>query len=128
MLEHMLKHSYIKSSENNPYFIPEHTLSKLKRSFRNIKNQKDSIAIIKALSDPTKLSVFLLLTEVEELPVTVLSEILDLSQSTVSHALADLKKLGIADCRSCGQSRCYFLKDPEKDRNSIIQLFTHVFI
>lgn len=122
----MFNRSYIAGHEEHLHFIPDQTLSKLKKAFRQVKNQEETITLIKALSDSTKFSIILLLTEVEELAVTDISEILDLSQSAVSHALADLKKLDIVDCKRCGQLRCYFLKEQVKGRTSVLQQLTKV--
>lgn len=89
-----------------------------------IRNNTETLRIVKALCDPTKLSVFLLLNQSQELTVNTLAEILNMSQSAISHALADLKKFGLVDCRSCGQLRCYFAKKLPPEKSKSLALFT----
>ena len=52
---------------------------------------KDSIKLIKALSDETRMRIFLLLSQ-HELCVCELMNILDMEQSRISHALRPLKE------------------------------------
>lgn len=115
-------------SHNKVLSTHQSDLHPLQGALRQIREQRETFHLMKALTDPTKLSIFLLLNQVEDLPVKDISAILDLSSSVVSHALADLKKLGLVDCRSCGQLRCYFLKPQVKERESVLQLFHQTFI
>lgn len=124
----MLNRSYTDASELQSEYIFSDTIHQLKAAVKSVKKNGPSIAILKALSDPTKLSVFFILSRVDELPVSEISEIIGLSQSSISHALADLKKLGLVDCRSCGQLRCYYLKDQPLESRTLLELFNKVFI
>lgn len=124
----MFKRSYIKGHEGHPHYIDDNTLHKLKKSLGDINKQENITLILKALSDPTKLSIYLLLRKVDEIPVTDIVHILDSNPSTVSHALSDLKKLGLVKCSRCGQLMCYSLKKQTQRRSTILTLIEEMFI
>jgi len=122
----MHNRSYIDGHKGHPHYISDKSLKSLKKAFGGKNKQDDITLILKNLSDPTKLNIYLLLHKVDEIPVTDICHILDLSQSTVSHALSDLKKLDLVDCSRCGQLMCYSLKkQPAKRKNllSVIEKF-----
>ena len=91
------------------YTIDTDQLHELKEVIEISKEEAHSLKVMRSLSDPTKFKIFLSLYRVRELSVGDLSALLKLSQSAVSHALADLKMLGVVDCRRCGQLKCYTL-------------------
>lgn len=84
--------------------------------------EEELVRIIRNLSDPTKLKIYVLLNKVEEISVTDLTQILNLSQSAISHALADLKNLGLIECHRCGQLICYSLINGNK-KNKFLTFF-----
>ena len=121
MVNYSYKSSLLSSSLNT---TPDHLIN----TISSVKENKDTLMLIKALCDPTKLSVFLLLKQSQELTVNTLAEMLDLSQSTISHALSDLKKFGLVDCRTCGQLRCYYVKELSLEKNKALSIFTEIVI
>lgn len=95
--------------KGHPHYIANSTIASLKKDTVFTSEEKEIIRIIKNLSDPTKLKIFLILHKVDEIAVTDIATILSLSQSAVSHALADLKNLRLVKCQKCGQLTCYSL-------------------
>lgn len=124
----MLNHSYITGHEGHLHNITDKDVKSLKKTFKYVGKNQDTIQILKTLSDPTKLSIYLLLHKVEEIPVTNISLVLDLSQSAVSHALSDLKKLDLVECSRCGQLICYSLKKQSRKRKSLLSFFEKLFV
>lgn len=124
----MLNRSYITGHKGHPHHITDKDIESLKKAFKGVGKKKDTIQILKTLSDPTKLSIYLLLGRVDEIPVTDIGLILDLSQSAVSHALSDLKKLDLVECSRCGQLMCYSLKKQPKNRASLLSGFEKILI
>lgn len=123
----MHKRSYITGHEDHPHFINDSAIKKLKKTFSNTDQHHDALLILKNLSDPTKLNIYLLLHEVNEIPVTDIGYVLGLSQSAVSHALSDLKKLDLVECSRCGQLMCYSLKRQPQQRSSLLSIFNKFF-
>ena len=123
----MLNRSYIAAHEGHPHHISDKNIESLKKAFKDVGKNQDTIQILKTLSDPTKLSIYLLLHKVNEIPVTDIGFVLNLSQSAVSHALSDLKKLDLVECSRCGQLMCYSLKKQPKKRNSLLSIFEKLF-
>jgi len=64
------------------------------------------VQILRALADPNRLRILLLL-EVEELSVAELQEILVMGQSTISTHLSQLKQAGLVEDRRTGKSNFY---------------------
>lgn len=110
----MFKHSYIKGHEGHPHYISDSKVASLQKSVSFSGEEEELLRILKNLSDPTKLKIYLLLHKVEEIPVTDITQILNISQSAVSHALADLKNLGLIEAQRCGQLICYSLSNGKK--------------
>ena len=77
------------------------------------------IKILKALSDETRLRVFLLISK-EELCVCELSNILKMEQSRLSHCLRILKNADLARCKRSGKWKIYF-SNPAMGKKSIIE-------
>lgn len=110
----MFNRSYIFGHEGHPHYLTDERLNSLKTAVHLSKNDETLLTIIKSLSDPTKYKIYLLLQQVEEIPVSDMAKILNLSQSSISHALSDLKLLGIVEAHKCGKLICYSLKNSKK--------------
>ena len=110
----MFNRSYIFGHEGHPHYIADAKLNSLKAVARLSVSDEVLLTIIKSLSDPTKYKIYLLLQRVEEIPVSDIAKILNLSHSSISHALSDLKLLGIVEAHKCGKLICYSLKKTEK--------------
>ena len=123
----MLNRSYVSGHEGHLHHISDQDVKSLKKAFKDVGKNQGTIQILKTLSDPTKLSIYLLLHRVDEIPVTDIGLILDLSQSAVSHALSDLKKLSLVESNRCGQLICYSLKKQTKKRTSLLSIFEKFF-
>lgn len=106
----MFDRSYVLAHKGHPHFMPDSRVFHLTKYLRSQIN-KVNLEIVKNLSDPTKLRIYLLLSKVEEIPVSDIKHILGLSQSAVSHALSDLRKIGLVKTNRCGQLICYSLKN-----------------
>lgn len=110
----MLNRSYISGHEDHPHYLSDVKINTLKSVIELSEDDDKLLTIIKALSDPTKYKVYLVLQQVEEIPVSDIANILNLSQSSVSHALSNLKLLGIVEAHKCGKLICYSLKNLQK--------------
>lgn len=106
----MLNRSYIQQHKGHPHYLTDSNVLSLQKGTKLSVEEEELLRLVRNLSDPTKLKIYLLLTKVKAMPVTDITQILGLSQSAVSHALADLKNLGLLDCYRCGQLICYSLK------------------
>lgn len=118
----MFNRSYINGHEGHPHYLSDSKLISLQRKTSFSAEEETLVRIIRNLSDPTKLKIYLLLHKVEEISVTDLTQILDMSQSAVSHALSDLKNLGLVECHRCGQLICYSLINGKK-KNKFLSFF-----
>lgn len=118
----MLNRSYIQGHEGHPHYITDSKISSLQKTASFSAQEEELVRIIRNLSDPTKLKIYLILHKVEEIPVADLTQILGLSQSAISHALSDLKNLGLVECHRCGQLICYSLSN-EKKKNKFLSFF-----
>ena len=118
----MFNRSYINNHLGHPHYLSDSRLLALQRNVSFSAEENNMVRIIRNLSDPTKLKIYLLLHKVEEISVTDLTQILDLSQSAVSHALSDLKNLGLVECHRCGQLICYSLTNGKK-KNKFLSFF-----
>lgn len=113
----MLNRSYIQGHEGHPHYRSDSKLSSLQKNISFSAEEDELIRIIRNLSDPTKLKIYLLLHKVEEISVTDLTQILGLTQSAISHALSDLKNLELVDCHRCGKLICYSLKRESRKKS-----------
>ncbi|MCC3356015.1 ArsR/SmtB family transcription factor [Bacillus sp. REN16] len=66
--------------------------------------------IFKALADPTRIKILFLLSQ-EECSVTHIAEVLEMSQSAVSHQLSLLRNLRLVTYRREGNSFLYTYDD-----------------
>lgn len=78
-----------------------------------------TIKIFKALSDETRLRIYLLLLQ-SELCVCELVNILNMEQSRISHSIRILKEAELIDNRREGKWMVYAV-NPETENNRIIQ-------
>ena len=118
----MFNRSYLKGHKGHPHYFTDSRLLALQRNVSFSAEENNMVRIIRNLSDPTKLKIYLLLHKVEEISVTDLTLILNLSQSATSHALSDLKNLGLVECHRCGQLICYSLTNGKK-KNKFLSFF-----
>lgn len=102
--------------QGHPHYLTDTRFLALQKKVKLSVEEEELLRIIRNLSDPTKLKIYLLLTKVKAMPVTDITQILDISQSAVSHALADLKNLGLVESYRCGQLICYSLNNGKKKR------------
>lgn len=63
--------------------------------------------ILKAIGNPVRQDILLMLKENKEMPVKDMVEKTGLAQSTVSHHLGILKKAGVVKSREDGTQACY---------------------
>ena len=110
----MINRSYIQEHKGHPHYLSASKFLSLQKGTLFSHKEDKLVRTIRNLSDPTKLKIYLLLHKVEEISVTDLSLALNISQSAISHALADLKNLGLVEPKRCGQLICYSLV-PQKD-------------
>lgn len=123
----MLNYSYILKHKGHPHYITDFKVLSLQSKTYFSKEEDELVRIIRNLSDPTKLKIYLLLHRVEEISVTDLTQILSLSQPAISHALADLKNLGLVESHRCSQLICYSLSNGKK-KNKFLNLFKRFLI
>lgn len=114
----MLNRSYIKLHQGHPHFLSDSRLLLLQRRMTFSSKEDELIRIIRNLSDPTKLKIYLLLAKVSEISVSDLALVLYISQSAISHALSDLKNLDLVESHRCGQLICYSLTNRKKNELS----------
>jgi ArsR family transcriptional regulator len=81
---------------------------------------KDVVKIFKALSDPTRLRILLLLLK-RELCVCELMFILEMEQSRLSHQLKILKNADLVEDER--ESRWIIYRIPESARKSLVTVF-----
>lgn len=115
----MNSRSYDIGHERHPHFVTGRTKRSLKQSLTFGRETAASLAVIRTICDQTKLNIYRLLQAHNELSVADLSEILDISQSAVSHALADMKKFDLVDCCRCGKLMCYSLTENGKELRAL---------
>ena len=80
--------------------------------------------IFKALSDPTRLRIISILAE-RELCVNDLSEALGMTQSAVSHQLADMREKRLLAARRDGR-HVYYRLDDDHVRHLFSEALAHV--
>lgn len=115
----MLNRSYISTHKGHPHYVTNLKIMSLRKVTELSWEEENLLRIARNLSDPTKLKIYLLLEEVKEIAVSDFVYVLGISQSAISHALSDLKNLGLVESHRCGQLICYSLaSDKEKKRRS----------
>ncbi|NMO97120.1 ArsR/SmtB family transcription factor [Paenibacillus lemnae] len=79
-------------------------------SFLKPETVDDVSRIFKALSDPTRIRILYMLSQ-EECPVSHITEVLDISQSAVSHQLSLLRTMKLVKNRREGTTIIYSCDD-----------------
>lgn len=64
-----------------------------------------------AIGDETKLKICYLLRHHPDLNVSTIAELVGTSVSNASHSLNRLKAAQLVECRRCGQTKCYSLRE-----------------
>lgn len=93
----------------------------------SIKNEDDFLSIaevFKALGDPTRVKIIYSLSQ-GELCVHDLTEVLDMSQSAISHQLRYLRNLRVVKRRKEGKTVFYSLDDHHIEQ-TFTQTFNHI--
>ncbi|KIL45229.1 ArsR/SmtB family transcription factor [Jeotgalibacillus soli] len=80
--------------------------------------------IFKALGDPTRIKILYLLSQ-EECSVSHITEVLELTQSAVSHQLSFLRNLRLVKFRREGNT-FYYTFDDEHVITILNQVLTHI--
>ena len=112
----MQTRSYVAGHEGHPHFINERDFKVIEEKIIQTAGYGKVLSILKCLANPTKLKIYLLLGEVEAIPVTDIVNVLDVSQSTVSHALSKLKEVGVVESYRCGKLICYSLTESKLNK------------
>lgn len=93
-------------------------------TFLNETTVNEVSRVFKALSDPTRIKILYLLAQ-EECPVNHIAEVLEMSQSAVSHQLSMLRNLKLVKYRRDGNT-FYYTYDDEHVITVLNQVITHV--
>ncbi|WP_066056183.1 ArsR/SmtB family transcription factor [Robertmurraya korlensis] len=93
-------------------------------SFLNQATADEASRIFKALADPTRIKILYLLSQ-EECSVGHITEVLEMTQSAVSHQLSTLRKLRLVKYRREG-STLYYSYDDEHVITILQQVLTHI--
>jgi ArsR family transcriptional regulator, zinc-responsive transcriptional repressor len=80
--------------------------------------------IFKALADPTRIKILYLLSQ-EECSVTHITEVLDMTQSAISHQLSLLRNLRLVKYRREGNT-FYYTYDDEHVITILHQVLSHI--
>lgn len=118
---YMLNRSYINGHKGHPHYATNLKIMSLQRITELSWEEENLLRMVRNLSDPTKLKIYLLLHKVKEIAVSDIVYLLGVSQSAISHALSDLKNLGLIEAHRCGQLICYSLISGKK-KNSFFKL------
>ncbi|MDK2373397.1 MAG: metalloregulator ArsR/SmtB family transcription factor [Candidatus Korarchaeota archaeon] len=98
-------------------------VEKIDRALDNLEKLEDKERMawaFKALSNTTKLDIILLLAA-SEMPVCLISYILEKDQSLISHHLSDLKTAGLVKETVRGKFRVYKLQ-----KDALLDLFNNI--
>lgn len=82
--------------------------------------------LFNALGDPTRWQIFSLLVEYDDLCVTDLARVLNISVPAVSQQLRILESSGLVTPERMGQSICYHVKEANPTTKSIIRLLQSI--
>ncbi|MBI3576654.1 winged helix-turn-helix transcriptional regulator [Candidatus Gottesmanbacteria bacterium] len=105
----MFNRSYIIGHNGHPHYFTDARISVLQKQSYSSKNDGELLHILKQLSDQTKWEIYVLLHHVLEISVNDIAHILKLSPSRASHALSDLRFIGLVEAHRCGKLMCYSL-------------------
>ncbi len=81
---------------------------------KNSKHVKAQSALCDILSDPTRIKILLLLKHHDELCVSDIASILDISISAISHQLSMMERSNIITNHKMGKLVCYSLETDDK--------------
>jgi len=96
-------------------------IRKLRETIPMGRTDEELMHIVRNLCDETKLKIYVILHHVPEISVADLTEVVRSSQSVVSHALSDLRKIGLVDSCRCGKLVCYRLAE-RKGKSSTLRV------
>lgn len=92
-------------------------ISKLKDSMLSEDTYSDLSLLFKMFADPTRLRIFSALSN-STMKVEDLTEVLDMTQSAISHQLASLRKMNLVRTEKVGRNVFYSLSD-----DHVMQIF-----
>lgn len=92
--------------------------------FLSAQTVDEASRIFKALGDPTRIKILYLLSQ-EECSVSHITEVLNMTQSAVSHQLSLLRKLRLVKYRREGTT-LYYTYDDEHVITVLNQVLTHI--
>jgi len=93
-------------------------------SFLSPNTVDEASRIFKALADPTRIKILYLLSQ-EECSVNHMTEVLDMTQSAVSHQLSFLRNLRLVKYRREGNT-FYYTYDDEHVITILNQVLSHI--
>ncbi|PLS17990.1 transcriptional regulator [Bacillus sp. M6-12] len=93
-------------------------------SFLSPDTADEASRIFKALADPTRIKILYLLSQ-EECSVSHITEVLEMTQSAVSHQLSYLRNLRLVKYRREGNT-FFYTYDDEHVINLINQVLSHI--
>ncbi|RFU67016.1 ArsR family transcriptional regulator [Peribacillus saganii] len=93
-------------------------------SFLSPDTADEAARIFKALADPTRIKILYLLSQ-EECSVNHITEVLEMTQSAVSHQLSYLRNLRLVKYRREGNT-FFYTYDDEHVINLIHQVLSHI--
>ena len=99
-------------------------MERINHSFLTPTTVDEASRIFKALADPTRIKILYLLSQ-EECSVSHMTEVLEMTQSAVSHQLSTLRKLRLVKYRREG-STLYYTYDDEHVITILQQVLSHI--
>lgn len=99
-------------------------MEKIDHAFLPAETVEEASRIFKALADPTRIKILYLLSQ-EECSVGHITEVLNMTQSAVSHQLSILRNLRLVKYRREGTT-LYYTYDDEHVINILNQVLTHI--
>lgn len=99
-------------------------MEKHQHTFLPTNSAEEAARIFKALGDPTRIKILYLLAQ-EECSVGHITEVLEMSQSAVSHQLSTLRNLRLVKFRREGNTLYYTYAD-EHVITILQQVITHI--
>lgn len=112
---------------NEPSFTGtrgDHILQQQDHSFLSEETTDKAARMFKALADPTRIKILYLLSQ-EECSVSHITEVLNMTQSAVSHQLGLLRNLRLVKFRREGTT-LYYTYDDEHVIGVLNQVITHI--
>lgn len=97
--------------------VSQNRINKLRGQFTDNPRAEELAELFDLLSNPLRLKIVMLLTEHDELCVSELSQILDMSMPAVSHALRPLRDADVLATHKLGKQVCYRLIKPRLFRS-----------